>query len=460
MLAKNCFGDPGNGPGVAREFRDKITTLEALMPQLDAVVDLVQPLLKYSASFGSTRQYSTSIQQVMFIRLLHHADEFAETSPGKTIRPIINQFRASLYERLASVQSVEYARKNRTLPEEFTYYSEDSWETFKTGALFPRKVASDDRNNAAAYLDVAIIPYWIHMGGSTSDARGYFIRLLSACVIQERERADFVVVPNPDILNDDPSLIDLSNDAQPAQKKARLSNGKTVERNLRIDYSVAASRIRSEKKPDLANVDEWDTTQREKLRALGVLYKQQGVAVEEIPITAAYEIAVENSVMDVEDWIADSVTNELARFNVIRANLLTKYNNNVPKDKSGFPFPSEFGDPLDLSTDVASRYEFWPTHSNSLPLLNFCAEILLGGMGASTENERFHSLSGYIMNKLRSRMKVDTLEGLALSKYVILERLKAEAKKEKVNDIHSLHDLVDSALDNFHADEHSVSNPQ
>jgi hypothetical protein len=85
---------------------------------------------------------------------------------------------------------------------------------------------------------------------------------------------------------------------------------------------------------------------------------------------------------------------------------------------------------------------------------------LLGGMGASTENERFHSLSGYIMNKLRSRMKVDTLEGLALSKYVILERLKAEAKKEKVNDIHSLHDLVDTALDNFHADEHSVSNPQ
>ena len=57
-------------------------------------------------------------------------------------------------------------------------------------------------------------------------------------------------------------------------------------------------------------------------------------------------------------------------------------------------------------------------------------------------------------------MKGDTLKGLALSKYVILERLKAEAKKEKVNDIRSLHDLVDSSLDNFHADEHSVSNPQ
>jgi len=87
-------------------------------------------------------------------------------------------------------------------------------------------------------------------------------------------------------------------------------------------------------------------------------------------------------------------------------------------------------------------------------------KILLGGMGASTEIERFHSLSGYIMNKLLSQMKFDTLEGLALSKYVILERLKAEAKKEKVNDIHSLHDLVDTALDNFHVDEHSVSNAQ
>jgi len=88
-----------------------------------------------------------------------------------------------------------------------------------------------------------------------------------------------------------------------------------------------------------------------------------------------------------------------------------------------------------------------------MPLLNFCAEMLLGGMGSSAENERFHSLRGYIMNKLRSRMKVQTLESFAISKYVILQRLKAEAKEtHKENNIHSIQDLVDSAIENVNTD--------
>jgi hypothetical protein len=110
-----------------------------------------------------------------------------------------------------------------------------------------------------------------------------------------------------------------------------------------------------------------------------------------------------------------------------------------------------FGDPLDLTVDVRARYEFWPDNSAKLPLLNFCAELLLGGMGASTENERFHSLTGYIMNKLRARMKVETLEGLALSKHAILSKLKSEAVRAQTID--SMMELADSVMESFGVQE-------
>ena len=48
-------------------------------------------------------------------------------------------------------------------------------------------------------------------------------------------------------------------------------------------------------------------------------------------------------------------------------------------------------------------------------------------MTATTENERFHSIIGYVMNKLRSRLTADSLERLALSKYMLVKKLEASA---------------------------------
>ena len=68
-------------------------------------------------------------------------------------------------------------------------------------------------------------------------------------------------------------------------------------------------------------------------------------------------------------------------------------------------------------------------------------------MGASTENERFHSLAGYIMNKLPCSMKVETLEMLTLSKFVYMDRLKADANAKRAKSIDSMLDVVDSAME-------------
>ena len=436
MLEDKAFGDSTVVPA-ALDFENLVTTLEALLPQLSAIVLLVEPLLKWSVSAGSVRQYTTSLTQVTFQRLLKHTDAFAATGPGKAIAPVVERFRASLYERLASVQSIELARTEGSLPRSFEFFTQQSWNHYKQGALFPRKTAADDRNNAAAYLDPAVAPYWLEMGGSTKDAVSFYVRLLKGCLVQEGDGADVVFVANP---ADEGGVVDTADVPQPPPPKKQKSSEdkealKAKMASLKAEYQAAVALIRAEKKPALANAEEWETDQHAKLVAAKKEFQQRGANIDDDVAIQAAEFAVQGTMMDLEDWLTDAINNEVTDFKVLRQTW-----------KDGV-----FGDPLDLTVDVKARYEFWPDNSAKLPLLNFCAELLLGGMGASTENERFHSVTGYIMNKLRARMKVETLEGLALSKHAILAKLKSEAAR--VQTIDSMMELADSVMESFGVQE-------
>ena len=76
-------------------------------------------------------------------------------------------------------------------------------------------------------------------------------------------------------------------------------------------------------------------------------------------------------------------------------------------------YKSIYGDPLEEGT--ALRYRFWPECMVAQPPLYYCAERLLGTGAASTcFVERRHSTAGYIMSKLRARLKPSTAENLTL----------------------------------------------
>jgi len=104
-------------------------------------------------------------------------------------------------------------------------------------------------------------------------------------------------------------------------------------------------------------------------------------------------------------------------------------------------FKSIYGDPLEEGT--ALRYRFWPERMAAQPLLYYCAERLLGTGAASTcFVERRHSSAGYIMSKLRARLKPSTAENLTLAYYMLREQAKAEAAGIEVMDL--LAELSDS----------------
>jgi len=66
--------------------------------------------------------------------------------------------------------------------------------------------------------------------------------------------------------------------------------------------------------------------------------------------------------------------------------------------------PNVFGDPLDFKKPRnIARHAWWLANVDGLQLHFFCAKVLLGGQLMLTENERFHSVLGYICSKLRAR---------------------------------------------------------
>ena len=165
----------------------------------------------------------------------------------------------------------------------------------------------------------------------------------------------------------------------------------------------------------MGNADfEWTRQQAAKVAAKRNFYNGRGAKIDDAAAVQLGPQGVKQTHKAIEESFDEALGVEMAAFDAMRAKW--------PKGK--------FGDPL-AQRDTAARYEFWPAHAQQFPLLNFCAEVLLCGMESSTENERFHSLMSYIMTKLRSRMTAATLQTLALSKFMLMQSLKAEFAKAK-----------------------------
>ena len=171
--------------------------------------------------------------------------------------------------------------------------------------------------------------------------------------------------------------------------------------------------VNAELKPWNVQQAQWEQRVATKKEALRVEYIRKGLQLQgSAPVMAP--AGVQATMAEVEDWLKEALDVEWKLFKVMRSNF-----------KAG-----QFGDPLS-GEDNLLRHAFWPSVAKRLPLLNFCAEVMLGGAAAATENERFHSLVAYIMNKLRARLTVETLERLALNKHFLVKRLRAAFEAAK-----------------------------
>jgi hypothetical protein len=112
----------------------------------------------------------------------------------------------------------------------------------------------------------------------------------------------------------------------------------------------------------------------------------------------------------------------------------------------------KYGKPLESGNKA--RYRFWPLHKAQMPLFFEVAWVLLCIPATSTNNERGHSVSGRICDKLRGALKPATVERLTLSWYFFPVTIKkiadSFAAQLKVLDANKM-DLAD--VDAMLADE-------
>ena len=89
---------------------------------------------------------------------------------------------------------------------------------------------------------------------------------------------------------------------------------------------------------------------------------------------------------------------------------------------------ARYGKPFDQGN--ANRLLFWGTQKKTMPLLFFVAGTLLTAPGASTDNERAHSLGGRIVSKERCSLVGDSVDRNTTG-YLWLRR-RAAAKAEEL----------------------------
>ena len=86
--------------------------------------------------------------------------------------------------------------------------------------------------------------------------------------------------------------------------------------------------------------------------------------------------------------------------------------------------PNVFGDPLDFKKPRnTARHAWWPANVGRAA----AALLLLGGQLTSTENERFHSVLGYICSKLRASISDSNLEYYATAMIMLKRDIKEPA---------------------------------
>ena len=78
-----------------------------------------------------------------------------------------------------------------------------------------------------------------------------------------------------------------------------------------------------------------------------------------------------------------------------------------------------------LTVKAVKRYEWWPAHRSKLPLLFYCASVLLSLPATSTSCESLNSVAGRISMGQRSSLKPSNIGLFSIGK-VLLSQAVAE----------------------------------
>jgi hypothetical protein len=401
---------------IAFEFKDYYLNVAAFNDEMAAIVELLRPMVKLLPTLGASTTYTTSLLQPFYMHLAAHAVKFADTVEGAKIKDVVAVWQAAIMNRLASISTIEKAISAKMLPVHSLLNDPANVTKWRNSKAYVRRLHGlDDVGNAAAYLDPAVHANYANFGFSRLDAHAFFVRLLKGCYI------------NP-TSNVEPAAAEDSSDDE--DDDAALS--KPGKMKLRKAYNKAVKAIKEKVKDWFMDDGEFERQKTAQLEALRKEYEEKGLKVEPVEGAAVPRLAPP-AMLAVENALNDALRDEM--------DLLDR-----EMRKSGV----KYGDPFE---DVCpERYSFWPSHAAEMPLLNMCAEMLLGGALSSMENERMHSVSGYINSKLRRSLTPESINRLTLCKIYLQKALEKQLEKQLGKKLRTLEPLelmdeVDHAVD-------------
>jgi hypothetical protein len=405
----------------ALEFAELYKQVAFYRDENAAIVALFQPQLEFAALLGSTSVYTASVAQVYYVKLSDHAEAFSKTVPGMKIKAVVSAYQCSLLRRHAAVSTINKAIAANVLPPGSEFADKEYLRKWKSSKRFPRQIYRDDMGNAAAFLDPAVrngsFALWGH---SSNDAITFIVRLLKGCV-----KVDGAADTMAEESDED------KDDADAGAAAAAGAGGLTRHQKavLTKEYKKAVKAIEeSEKESYRIDDSEFAREKAEKLAALREAYTTKGLVITDaVGAGAGAGASAVPTLEFLEKAIQDAVVEEVKIYDQRRAGV-------------------NFGDPLENKKDNKLRYQFWPQHASEMPLLNFAAEMLLGGMLSAMENERFHSAAAYVMNKLRRSLTVVSLNRLTLCKRYLTKALDAANELRDTRNALDIIDVVDKAF--------------
>jgi len=406
-------GNLGNDAKAA-EFNTLYKQVALNREEMAAIVALFEPQLDFATLLGSTSVYTTSLSQVYYVTLSEHADKFSKTVPGMKIKSIIDAYQCSLLKRHAAVGTILKAITAKELPPGSEFANEEFVRKWKLSKRYPRQIYRDDMCNAAAFLDPAVrndsFALWGH---STQDAVTFIVRLVKGCIELDTD-VDAMAEKCDEDSNEDEAEAEPTRQQKAALTKEFKKAFKAIEESVKASYRIDDAEFAREKAA--------------KLVALREEYTKKGIVMKDAVGDGAGAGAGAAPTLEfLEKAIQDAVTEEVKIYDARRAGV-------------------NFGDPLEKKKENKPRYQFWPLHASEMPVLNFAAEMLLGGMLTAMENERFHSAAAYVMNKLRRSLTVVSLNRLTLCKRYLTKALDAANELRNERNALDIIDAVDAAF--------------
>jgi hypothetical protein len=427
-LDPKVFGEKAPAAGFkspADRFKELRAKVIAEEDALKSIVGLFAPLHEMLPYLGSQTEYTAPLRIPLFAYMRAHTFKYMGIIPEVAAR-----FLRALFRRCGTIAYMALSE----CPEGVEPPSHKTVE-------YTTRIKEDSLHNAALYLDPAFGGCFESLGGVKDDATTTFVQLLKAAVdrssmLEETGSGDVVEVESSPTAGAGAGAGGLGLGGKRARelaagasaggsagKGAGSSTGAGIAVNAGISkyksYKEEVEAIEARVRPPLQSPASFEEQTRRLLEEAAARWPTSGRKKHRTGAGAGSSGGDPVALLDkyLEEQLQETVEGELVVLDTLQR-AWPFYN---LADADTLMSTSSF---LELAK-ATTRYAFWPAHRTKLPLLYYCATVLLCLPATSTSCESLHSVAGRLSQGQRASLKPTNIGLFSIGK-VLLSRAVAE----------------------------------